>query len=76
MTKAELLEQIIGDWVREGKYSTREELLRDALQALDEKEVLEKIKEGLADVKAGRVLPLEEAFIRIRERALSRRDES
>ncbi len=59
-----------------GRYASRNEVIRAALRVLerDEEEQARKlatfdaaIARGIADAEAGRVMPLEEAFARIRK---------
>ncbi len=63
------LEDAVRQLMESGEYRTEDDLLRDALKALDERHsqvveedpvVVEGIRRGLADMKAGRSQPLNE----------------
>ena len=60
-----------------GRYQSEQELVREALRMLqrEQEDTLAGIHAGLADVAAGNVQPLDEAFAEIR-RASSAIDES
>jgi len=69
------LEQFVRDEVRRGAYASSSEYMRDLvreryLQRRDEAARLaaldEALARGLADAEAGRVVPLDEAFRRLR----------
>ena len=71
------LEQYVRDKVREGAFATPSEYIRDLVRAryLAEKDQAAKLRaldaalaEGLADAAAGRIVPVDEAFARIRAR--------
>jgi len=66
----EQLEAFITDAVRNGRYGSRSEVLREGVRLVQEREVrLAKLDEalikGMADVEAGRTVPLDEAFDRV-----------
>ncbi len=78
------LEQYVRSKVREGAFATPSEYIRDLVRAryLAEQEKDAKLRaldaalaEGIADAEAGRVVPVKEAFARIRA-ALAMTDES
>ncbi|WP_286158946.1 type II toxin-antitoxin system ParD family antitoxin [Methylobacterium sp. Leaf456] len=69
------LEQFVRDKVREGAFATTSEYIRDLVRTryLAEKEREARLRtldaalaEGIADAEAGRVMPVGEAFARIR----------
>lgn len=69
------LEQYVRDKVREGAFATPSEYIRDLVREryLAERDRAAKLKaldaalaRGIADAEAGRVVPVEEAFARIR----------
>ncbi|MFM9956574.1 MAG: type II toxin-antitoxin system ParD family antitoxin [Phycisphaerales bacterium] len=68
--------------VRAGRYTSESEVLREGLRRLEEDErfvadsvssLRKKIAEGLADVKAGRLVDGPSVFARIREMSKARR---
>ena len=63
------VEKAIQERLQSGEYPTEDDVLRDALRALDERQfvvieedpvVVEGIRRGLADMKAGRSQPVED----------------
>lgn len=65
------LENYVTDLVKSGRYHSRSEVLREGVRLVEEREkrlaALDlALAEGLADVEAGRVTPLDEAFGKIR----------
>jgi len=63
-------ETLVAELVSSGRYASADEVLRDGLRMLEEREaVLTRIDaavmEGLADADAGRVKPAEEVFARL-----------
>lgn len=63
------VEKAIQQRLESGEYPTQDDVLRDALRALDERRfvvleqdsvVVEGVRRGLADMKAGRSQPVEE----------------
>lgn len=76
LTLTRELEQFVREEVRRGAYASSSEYIRDLLREryLKERdraahlETLDAaLKRGLADAEAGRTLPLDEAFRRLRE---------
>ena len=71
------LEQYVRDKVREGAFATPSEYIRDLVRDryLAERDQAARLRaldaalaQGIADAEAGRVVPVEEAFARIRAR--------
>ncbi|MBX3412405.1 MAG: hypothetical protein KF708_06940 [Pirellulales bacterium] len=63
------VERLISREMQRGGYASTEEVLRKALQALSyQNDDLAAIAEGIADMEAGRVVPLEEAETALREK--------
>ncbi|MBI1899864.1 MAG: type II toxin-antitoxin system ParD family antitoxin [Planctomycetia bacterium] len=63
------LEQLVQDEMAWGGYASEEDVLRRALVALRERrEDLAAIQEGIDDLEAGRVRPIEEVVDEIRAR--------
>jgi Arc/MetJ-type ribon-helix-helix transcriptional regulator len=63
------VEKAVQKWLRSGEYSSEDDILRDALKALDERQgalfeedpvVTEGIQRGLADMVAGRSQSVED----------------
>lgn len=72
---AEDLREIVDRLLGSGEYATDDAVLRRALRMLDEHErVMQGIREGMADVEAGRVMSLDEADRRVREKFGFERD--
>jgi antitoxin ParD1/3/4 len=81
------LERTVARLVREGRYASRDDVLRAGVRALevpaDPVEIdgpdlgddMEAVAEGLADIEAGRVVPAEEVFARLKAKysAMARR---
>ncbi len=74
VTLAPELEQLIAEKINSGRYASVTELLRDALNLLDERDqagahqldaVRTKLDLALADIEAGRVIPGEEIWERL-----------
>lgn len=72
------LEGVVSRLVKEGRYNSKSEVLREGVRLVEEREarlaVLDAaIARGLADVEAGRTSPAEEVFDRLeaKYRALS-----
>ena len=64
-------ESFLASQIGSGRYASREEVMDEALRLLearirDEAETLEGIQRGIADVDAGRTLPVAESFSEIR----------
>ena len=63
------VENLVRIQMATGNYKTEDELLRDALQALAERsDDLIAIQDGIDDMLAGRVQPLEEVDAEIRQK--------
>ena len=63
------LQSILQKHLTLGGYASEEDVLRDALHALDhQRAVLQDIEVGLADLEAGRGQPLEEVDAKLRAR--------
>ena len=63
----EKLEAVVTDLVKNGRYNSKSEVLREGVRLVQEREAaLAKLDaalaQGLADVEAGRVRPLDEVF--------------
>ena len=63
----EKLEAVVTDLVKNGRYNSKSEVLREGVRLVQEREAaLAKfdaaLAQGLADVEAGRVRPLDEVF--------------
>jgi antitoxin ParD1/3/4 len=63
----ENLERVVNDLVKNGRYNSKSEVLREGVRLVQEREAaLAKLwvalDEGLDDIKAGRVRPLGEVF--------------
>jgi antitoxin ParD1/3/4 len=68
-----LLEDYVSQLVHKGRYNSMSEVLREGLRLVQEREKrLEAldlaIARGIADAEAGRVIPIDEAFARLRSR--------
>lgn len=64
------LETYVSDLVKTGRYNSRSEVLREGVRLVEEREkrlatLDAAIARGLADVAAGRVLPIEEVEARL-----------
>ncbi|MBO9544638.1 type II toxin-antitoxin system ParD family antitoxin [Caulobacter sp.] len=61
------LEAVVDDLIAKGRYRSRSEVLREGVRLVQERETrlaaLEAaLAEGLADIEAGRIYPMEEVF--------------
>lgn len=61
------LEAVVDDLIAKGRYGSKSEVLRDGVRLVRERETrlaaLEiALAEGLADIQAGRIYPMEEVF--------------
>ncbi len=69
---SERWESFVKSQVESGRYASGEEVMGEALMLLearirDEAETLERIRQGLADVDAGRTQPMAQALAQIRQ---------
>lgn len=64
------LQEIVGEQMESGEYTSEDELLRDALRALaEEQEDLAAVREAIAEWRAGdQGIPLDAAFSAIRSK--------
>ncbi len=67
----EALETFIDQAVKTGRYGSRSEVLREGVRLVQEREALwakfeAEIQKGIDDVNAGRTVPIEEAFEKVR----------
>ncbi|MBN9315130.1 MAG: type II toxin-antitoxin system ParD family antitoxin [Devosia sp.] len=67
------LEAVVEDLVRNGRYNSKSEVLREGVRLVQEREaelaaLWEKLDKGIADAKAGRTRPAEEVFAELRQR--------
>jgi predicted transcriptional regulator len=63
------IELLVNAQLATGQYATASDVLRDAMQSLVERQaVADDLQASLADIEAGRVLPLEEVVVDIRQR--------
>ncbi|MGO4832262.1 type II toxin-antitoxin system ParD family antitoxin [Rhizobiaceae sp. 2RAB30] len=69
----EQLEAFVSKMVSSGRYNSKSEVLREGVRLIQERETRlaalnASLERGLADAEAGRVMPLDEAFERLRAR--------
>ena len=69
----EQLEAFVSKMVSSGRYNSKSEVLREGVRLIQEREtrlaaLTASLERGLADAEAGRVMPLDEAFERLRAR--------
>lgn len=67
------LEKVVSDLVSSGRYNSKSEVLREGVRLVQEREArlaaLDRaLAEGLADVAAGRVMPAEDVFRRLKSK--------
>jgi antitoxin ParD1/3/4 len=67
----EKLEAVVNDLVKNGRYNSKSEVLREGVRLVQEREaalaeLYAAIDEGIADVEAGRTRPAEEVFAELR----------
>jgi antitoxin ParD1/3/4 len=67
------LEQFVDDLVRDGRYGSKSEILREGVRLIQEREAKlaaldAALAVGIADAEAGRVKPLREVFDRLEAR--------
>jgi antitoxin ParD1/3/4 len=66
------LEEVVNDLVGKGRYNSKSEVLREGVRLVQEREARlakldEALAKGIADADAGRTMPLDEAFDRLRK---------
>jgi antitoxin ParD1/3/4 len=66
------LEEYVNELVTKGRYNSKSEVLREGVRLVQEREAKlaaldAAIARGIADADAGRVIPLDEAFDRLRQ---------
>ncbi|MEP9396576.1 type II toxin-antitoxin system ParD family antitoxin [Mesorhizobium sp. KR2-14] len=69
----EPLEEFVNQLVKSGRYNSESEVLREGVRLIQEREMKlaaldAAIARGIADAEAGRVIPIDEAFERLRAR--------
>lgn len=69
----EQLEAFVAKMVTSGRYNSKSEVLREGVRLVQEREtrlaaLTAALERGLADAEAGRVMPLDEAFAKLRAR--------
>ena len=67
-----LLEGYVNELVTKGRYNSKSEVLREGVRLVQEREAKlaaldAALARGIADADAGRVMPLDEAFDRLRQ---------
>jgi antitoxin ParD1/3/4 len=72
----ETLEKVVTDLVRDGRYNSKSEVLREGVRLVQEREARlralnEALDEGLADIEAGRVVDADEVFDRLEAKYLA-----
>jgi antitoxin ParD1/3/4 len=65
------LEKVVAGLVKRGRYNSKSEVLREGVRLVQEREkrlaaLHAAIREGLADAEAGRLIPAEEVFGRLK----------
>ena len=66
------LEEYVNELVTKGRYNSKSEVLREGVRLVQERETKlaaldAALARGIADADAGRVIPLDEAFDRLRQ---------
>ena len=69
----EQLEAFVAEAVKNGRYGSRSEVLREGVRLVQEREAKwarfdAEIQKGIDDAEAGRTVPLDQAFDRVREK--------
>lgn len=69
----EKLEAVVDDLVKNGRYGSKSEVLREGVRLVQEREaalakLYAKLDEGLADIEAGRVHDADEVFDRLEKK--------
>lgn len=67
------LEEVVDDLVKNGRYGSKSEVLREGVRLVQERELAlaeldASILEAIAQVEAGQGIPIDEAFARLRQR--------
>jgi antitoxin ParD1/3/4 len=75
------LEAVVEDLVKNGRYGSKSEVLREGVRLVHEREaqlaeLLASIDRGIADADAGRVTPAEEVFAELRARIAARSEKA
>ena len=76
MSSADLgktLETYVQDLVKEGRYGSKSEVLREGIRLIQERETQQEalkalIMRGIADIDAGRTTPAEDVFANLKEK--------
>ena len=72
ITLTPALEKLVRDEVERGSYASSSEVIREALRERYKRQKLEELNaaldRGIADVEAGRAMPVEQAFTHIRSK--------
>lgn len=69
------LDQLVRDKMATGEYASADELLLEAMRALvDRDEAIAGIREGIDDMEAGRIRPLEDVDAELRKKHHIARD--
>lgn len=68
----EKLEEVVKDLVKNGRYNSKSEVLREGVRLVQEREARLReldamLAEGQADIDAGRLIPAEEVFAELRK---------
>ena len=71
------LEAYVSDLVSKGRYGSKSEILREGVRLVQEREaglakLVQDLEKGMADIRAGRTHPAEEAFDRVEARLKAR----
>ena len=74
-----LLEGYVNELVTKGRYNSKSEVLREGVRLVQEREAKlaaldAALARGIADVEAGRVIPLDEAFDRLEAKYKAKSD--
>lgn len=67
----EKLEAVVADLVRNGRYNSKSEVLREGVRLVQEREaalaeLMSELQKGIDDIEAGRTVPAEEVFRELR----------
>lgn len=74
------LEAVVEDLVKNGRYNSKSEVLREGVRLVQEREaelaeLNASLDRGIADIKAGRTLPAEQVFAELKARYQAMADE-